>query len=110
MVHFDVVAEIMIMGHSKYSEDHLATFFEHIDTNGDGSLDFSEYLRFLKNFEADYIKTKRLSNVRKVFDNFSVANEEGDEDEDDQVINLESFKELCLKEKLFSRATQDLFM
>lgn len=53
-VEFDLVTDFILEEYSEYTKDAILDFFSTADLNGDGSLDFGEFTRILRQVEMDF--------------------------------------------------------
>lgn len=66
--------------------------------NGDGSLDFEEFIRILRHLSPDYFKKNTLRQLSKTFEKYA----EFDVDSNEKVLECDTFPELCQAEGLFT--------
>lgn len=103
---FDRVVEMILLYYNltKFKGNPYEEVFFAADINGDGSLEFEEFVRITRHYERDFFE-KNIMELEKIFIKYSEGSEE-----DGRLITLSGFKRFCACEKLYSRDSQKRFL
>ena len=79
--------------------------------NGDGSLDYGEFVRITRHVEHKFYIKHKDSGLRNIFESYAEVPEDcKDEDEEDKVITPLAFKKMCRLYEIYGIEAQESFL